>query len=236
MMDKNELAVKRQQVEKVVKWVGGIGIILVAGTVAIAVATSIVAVTVACITGLVAINVIPVAARRLASWKYNELRRDAIDNPIPNLMTRFEEEQARFKLQYDGVVKLNASTKDLQSKIEGYKQRGASTDVMMPMYENMKRALSVKTDALVNRNEELKALKVKIGEAQEMYNMALDLQSASDQLESASVEMPIQDKLLFNESLQAITTKLNTGFARTETAMALDFNALPASAAAIKVL
>lgn len=217
---------KALKLETTVKWIGGIGVVIIIGGVAVAVMTSIVAIAATAVVGLAVVNGMPVIARKFASWKYNALRQDAIDNPVPNLLTKFQEAEKRYKMQYQGVVTLSATTKNFQSKITQYKSEGAPTEAMQVMYENMKRALSMKTQALGKAKDDLEDDRLKIKQVQQLYNMALDMQSANAMLEQ-SVEVPMETQMLAAEALQSITTKLNTGFAGMEVAMALDYNSLP---------
>lgn len=214
--------------ETAVKWIAGTGAILVMGGIAIAVTTSIAAIAVTAVVGLAVVNGIPVVARKLASWKYNALRQDAISNPIPNLIAALDKQKAMFAERRKGVVQFSTTTKNFKEKIEAFDRKGSDTTQMRVMYDNMKRVLEVQVNDLAERSAELKEADVKLGEAQDAYNMALEMQAAGNSLEAFS-NVPAQDLALQREAFQAITSKLNEGFARMEVSMALDYNALPAS-------
>lgn len=226
---------KKEQFETAVKWVGGIGLVLVVGGIAVAVLKSIIAIAACGVAGLVAINGWPVLATKLANWKYQALRREAIENPIPTLVRQFDDATARFRLKRDGVVKFSTTTKNFKEKINTYQQRNADTTTMRAMYENMKRALDFQVQALADQQQNLVDFKGKLAEAQDAYNMALDMQAANDSLESFTGQEG-QEFMLQREAFDAITAKLNEGFARMEISMELDYAALPNSVQQQQVL
>jgi hypothetical protein len=219
---------KALKLETTVKWIGGICVVLVAGTVAVAVMTSVVAIAATAVVGLAVVNGMPVIARKFASWKYNALRQDAIANPIPNLITALEKQQVMFNERRIGVVQFSTTTKNFQAKIQAFEAKGSDTRQMKVMYDNMKRVLEIQINDLTERAAELKEADVKLGEAQDAYNMALEMQAAGNSLEAFSGK-PALDMALQREAFNAITSKLNEGFARMEINMALDYNALPAA-------
>lgn len=219
---------KKEQFEQVAKWGGGIAVVLLAGGVALMLLKSMLAIAACGLFGLAAINVWPVAVTRLANWKYNQLRQQAINNPIPTLLRQLEVATETFRTRRQGVVKFSTTTKNFKEKLDLYANKGSDVTSMQAMYENMKRALAIQIHDLGNVQTSLAEFKEKISEAQDAYNMALDMQSANQDLE-AFTGQPAQDFAFQREAFDAITSKLNEGFARMEVSLALDYNKLPAA-------
>lgn len=233
-MNQNELATKRVKAETVVKWVGGVGLVIVVGGVAVAVLTSITAIVAAGVVGLAAVNGMPVIARKFASWKYNALVQDAIENPIPNLISAYDKQVSAFNTARKGVETFNTTCLNFKDKIKGFEERNVDTTAMRSMYDNMKRALQMQTDELVTRSAELKEAKKELGEAQDYYAMALEMQSASNSMAAIS-NVPAVDEAIHREAINAIRTKLNNGFARMEVSMAIDYTKLPSELQNVQV-
>lgn len=233
-MNQNDLVAKRVKAETVVKWVGGIGLVIVVGGVAVAVLTSIAAIVAAGIAGLAAVNGMPVVARKFASWKYNALVQDAIENPIPNLITSYNKQEQGVKEFRTGVEAFATTVLNFKDKIAAFEARGADTTAMRLIYDDMKRVLQMKTDVLVAEQAELVATKKELAEAQDYYAMGLEIQSASNSM-SAITNRPAQDEAIHREALNAIKTKLNNGFARMQVSMAVDYQAMPAELKGVEV-
>lgn len=219
---------KKEKFEQIAKWGGGIAIVLGAGALAAALLASILSIAACAFTGLAAINLWPVAVTKLSNWKYRQLRQEAIENPIPTLSRQFDEAVKRFREKRQGVVKFSTTTKNFKDKIERYEANGADTTAMSSMYGNMKRALEFQVLQLSDQQQNLEEFKIKLGEAQDAYSMALDMQEANNSLESFTGESG-QEFVLQREAFDAITSKLNEGFARMEISMSLDYAALPNS-------
>lgn len=217
---------KKEQFEVAVKWIGGIGIVLLVGGIAVAVLKSLLAIAACGVTGLVMVNGWPVMSVKLSNWKYRQLRQDTIDNPMPRLIHGYDQSITLYKNKREGVTKFATTIGAFKAKIESYKARNADTTSMMVMYENMKRALAVQVQRLVEQKQNLAEAKVILGETQDKYNMALDMQAANNQLEDFTGESGM-DFALQREAFDAVTAKLSEGFARMEMSMALDYNALP---------
>ena len=217
---------KKEQFEKVAKWGGGIAVVILAGGIALALLKSMLAILACGFTALAAVNIWPVAVTRLANWKYNQLRKQAIENPMPTLIRAYDEAVARFKEKRSGVVQFSTTIKNFKSRIEDYEKRSADTSSMQAMYENMKRALDFQVQRLTEQQQNLEEAKVCLAETQDKYNMALDMQAANNSLEDFTGESGM-DFTLQREAFAAVTSKLNEGFARMEVSMALDYNKLP---------
>lgn len=226
---------KKEQFEKVVKWGGGAAIVFVAGSVALVLLKSMLAIAACACTALAAVNGWPVLTTKLANWRYRALRREAIENPMPTLVRAYDEAVARFKEKRQGVVKFSATIANFKTKIASYEQRNADTASMTAMYENMKRALDFQVLRLTEQQANLEEAKLCLAEAQDKYNMALDMQEANNSLEDFTGESGL-DFTLQREAFDAITSKLNEGFARMEISMALDYSALPNSVQERQVL
>jgi hypothetical protein len=220
------MAMKKEQFETAVKWVGGVGLVLVVGGVAVAVLTSLAAIAAAGALGLVMVNGWPVLSTKLANWRYRALRNAAIENPMPTLIRAYDQAVARYKEKRQGVTMFATTIGNFKAKIESYKKRAADTTSMEAMYENMKRALAVQVQRLSEQQRNLEEAKVVLAETQDKYNMALDMQTANSQLEDFTGETGM-DFALQREAFDAVTAKLNEGFARMEISMQLDYNALP---------
>lgn len=217
---------KKEQFEKGVKWVGGVGLVLIAGSIAAAVLKSVLTIAACGLVTLVCVNGWPVVATRLANWKYRQLRQQVIENPMPTLIKAYDDAMARFREKRKGVTTFATTIANFKSKIESYQQRKVDTTSMQAMYENMKRALEFQVLRLTEQQANLVEAKEVLAETQDKYSMALDMQAANNQLEDFTGESGM-DFSLQREAFDAVTSKLNEGFARMEISMALDYNALP---------
>lgn len=229
------MAMKKEQFETAIKWAGGIGIVLLVGGIAVAVLKSLIAIAACAIAGLAMVNGWPVVSTKLANWRYRQLRNEAIENPMPVLIKAYDTAVARYKEKRQGVQKFATTIANFKSKIEAYKERNADISSMQLMYENMKRALEVQVSRLQDLKVGLEEGKVVLAETQDKYNMALDMQAANNQLEDFTGETGM-DFSLQREAFDAVTSKLNEGFARMEISLALDYQALPNSVAQREVV
>lgn len=224
-----DLDIKRVRLERLIKWGGGAAVVIVAGSVAMMVLSSIIAIAAAAVVGLVAINVLPVAARRLASWRVEQLRADAMRNPIPELIRQYEAEVVRFKSARERVIKFNAAARNFATRIGEYEKRGvdpAGLADMRNVYDDMRRVLTVQTEALAVQLKALQDFREQIDDFQDKWNMAMDIQNATAQTNEFTDQDPTQ-RVLRRDALSAVTTRLNEGFAALETSLRVDYRALP---------
>lgn len=234
-MNNQITAEQKRKFELAVKWGLGVALVLAFGSIAVAVLTSIAAIVASAVAGLAAVNALPVLSVKLANWRYRQLRNAVIENPMPTLIKAYDDAVERFKTKRRGVVTFSTTVKNFKDKIDSFKDRNADTSSMEAMYANMKRALAFQVMRLEEQQQNLAEAKVALAETQDKYNMALAMHEANNQLEDFTGETGM-DFTMQREAFQAISTKLNEGFARMEISMALDYNALPASVAEREVL
>lgn len=224
---------KRIKLEKAIKWGGGAIVLLLTGAVALALLESILAICVAVALGIVAVNVLPVMARRLSTWRIEQLRADAMRSPIPALIRQYEAEAARVSDARERVIRFNATTRSFDAKIRDYEQRNANPEGLEEMrrqYQGMLQALSVQTTNLGAQLDTLREFRTQIDSAQMAWQMALDIRSAADQTSEFTDVDPLE-RVLKHDALAAVRTKLNEGFAALETSLRVDYRVLPSGAA-----
>jgi len=222
---------KRIKLEKLIKWGGGAVVLLVTGTVALALLESIVAIFLTAALGIVAVNVLPVLARRLSTWRIEQLRADAMRSPIPALIRQYEAEATRVSDARERVIRFNATTRNFEAKIREYEQRNANPDGLVEMrrqYEGMLQALAVQTAMLGAQLDTLREFRTQIDNAQMEWQMALDIRSAADQTSEFTDVDPLE-RVLKHDALAAVRTRLNEGFAALETSLRVDYRALPSA-------
>jgi seryl-tRNA(Sec) selenium transferase len=104
---------------------------------------------------------------------------------------------------------------------------------MRDMYEDMKRALAIQTEALAAQVAALQSFRQQIAEAQDRWNMAMDMQSANELMAGFS-QPDALGEVLKRDAIDATISRLNEGFAALETSMKVDYRTLPPSVSAEK--
>lgn len=219
----------KKKLEIGLKWVAGIGFIVIAGSIAALVLTSVIAIMAAATVTIVAVNAAPVLARKMSSWKINALTDDAKKNPIPNLVRQYQLAQTKLTTFRETVIAFGGTTKVFKGKLEQYRTKNsASVPDMELMYENMKKMLAYQIHCLEIAVGDLQIFREDIAKAQDEWQIALELKEASKAMAGFTGTDPLED-MLQRTSFDAITTKLAQSSAALEISMSLDSSTLPSS-------
>ncbi len=235
MIDQRYKMMDKSKFQLAVKWVVGITAILVGGLIAAAVLTSVVTIAITGVVTFAAIQFAPVVAQKITSWKYQALRADAIENPIPNLIKRLSDQNQVFTEKKNAVVSFATTTKNFKSRMEEFAARKADTTGMQATYENMKRVLNMQLGKLELAKDALDESVENVKRAQDDWEMSLEIIKANEKMSIFTDTDPVA-AMLERISYHAVSSKLNQAMSELEVSMTLDFRQLPKEIAGAEVV
>lgn len=207
---------KRKRIELVVKVValGVIGFVVspfifatIQGLVGLLIAGSI---------GVIAINLAPWAAVKVANWRLKALKHEASLNPIETLENQYGERKAALIQIRSGIKEFHAQVENFRTMIEEFKQKYPEDTRYDDKYGKMQALLA-------NRVEKYKSAQVGLAQFDEMIERKRAewkiAQAAASLDKAAGVGEDFISKLMADTALDSVQTHLNAAFAELEVSL-----------------
>lgn len=238
-LSKSEAIQKRDKMAKF----GTAGIILVGGFIAAPIALTAIAGTLGLVAagtiGMVTLTVAPVAAKKLANWKYraliseenshiSKIKREAAENPIETLERILNEKRLATLEFKKNVETATAARNTFATQVETFKQRyPARAAQFESALGNLKVAVDQKQRALKDAYAVLKEGEDRLDEMRAYFKMSEALLKANEAANISNDDF--YAKMSQDCAMDAVLDHINLAFAQVEVAAALETTTVPAA-------
>lgn len=206
-MDPNQ-----ERFKTIVKWIGGlVGAVLISPFVFLAV-KGIVGLAIACAIGFTTIQLAPVAATKITTWKFKLIAADAKANPIETMESIYLEKVKELREKDQNIVEFETAVGQYDDKLTGFKKRyPAEAEKFQAVSTKMHEGLSQVKDRQREARVQLVAASQEIEKAKAIWDMSLAAQQVTRF--SKSAEQEVFQKIRQETALDSVQASLNRSFA-----------------------
>lgn len=210
----------KQKLTTGVKWALGLGAALVVAPVVFMMIKGIVGLAVAAVLGLLVVNFAPVLARKVANWKLLALKDEARTNPIETRQNIAIAARQRLLKAQQELQAFATEVRNFASEVNqlAREQPDDAADFQKQLAQ-LQGLLQLKTEKLQVAKREADEFDAKTARAARKWKVA---QSAIRMQKLAGAQADdAMNKLLAEESLDAVETAMNQAFAEMDSTFAL---------------
>lgn len=173
---------------------------------------------IAAVVGLAAINATPFVAARLANWRLQSIKHEAIANPVETLQNDFIERHRSLENFKNSISVFHAEVMNFQDKLDDFKKQYPNeADKFESQLVKMKQLLVLRTRNLKDALQSLEHYSLEIKKADAIWQMGM---AAAKMNKAAGVnEEDFYAKLRVETALDSVQKNLNSAFAELETSL-----------------
>ena len=231
----NELEIKRNRIEKIVKILSLLVVgFLVAPFVFIAI-KGLIGLVVAAAVSLVVVNLIPWFSAMVANWRLKALKHEAAKNPIETLQNDYRKRIEALQAFRQSILNSKAEVASFRDKLEGFKkQYPADTAKFDEQYSQMLALLKLRGKKYEEAKGNLERYNGEITRAKAIWDMA---QAAAEMNKAAGVDADeFYAKIQVETALDSVQKNLNLAFADLEMSLVDEKSSAGANAVPVQPL
>lgn len=216
-----DLDTRRRRLATGVKWALAIAAAAVIAPITYLAVKGIVGLALAAIAGLAVVNLAPVVSMKFANWKLRALKAEAAANPIETLQNQQIEMERNLAKQADKITEFDEAVETYRDQLRAEaEEQPAAAAAGIPTLRQMERLLQFRRLKFKRAQEDIKARRKNVEQAQSRFRVALAAQAVTKA--AGETEGTVLNKILEDIAFTSVDATVNKSMAALRTAVMVD--------------